>query len=132
VVKLGDVCELLPARSIASDGDTEVRAVTSACLTETGFNPAGIKTARMDADDARESQIALGEILIARSNTPELVGRVALFEGPADGLVASDPTIRLRPADDYSGHFLARYMSAYKYNDIARPQWASLLVGANS
>lgn len=109
--RLGEVCELLSARSVASDGDTEVRATTSACLTETGFNPAGIKVARMYADDAKESQLTPGEILIARSNTPELVGRVAMFEGPADGVVASDLTIRLRPMDARSGHFFMRYLS---------------------
>ncbi len=109
--RLGEICELLPARSVASDGDTEVRAITSACLTETGFSFAGIKIARMDGDDANESKLTLGEIIIARSNTPELVGRVAMFEGPADGVVASDLTIRLRPADERTGQFLNRYLS---------------------
>jgi len=109
--RLGDVCQMLPARSVASDGDTEVRAITSACLTETGFSSAGIKIARMDGDDANESKLTLGEILIARSNTPELVGRVAMFEGPADGVVASDLTIRLRPADERTGRFFNRYLS---------------------
>ncbi|NBV25235.1 MAG: hypothetical protein EBS05_25380, partial [Proteobacteria bacterium] len=114
--QLGEVCALLPARSVASDGDTEVRTTTSACLTETGFSPAGIKVARMDADDAEESRLAPGEILIARSNTPELVGRVAMFEGPANGVVTSDLTIRLRPTEDRSGQFLTRYLS-FLYTD---------------
>lgn len=78
-VKLGDKAKLLPSRSIASDGDIQVQAVTTACLTESGFNPGGVKSARMRVSDVHDCTIATGEVLIARSNTPELVGRACLF-----------------------------------------------------
>ena len=106
-----EACELLPSKSIALAGDVEVRAITSACLVEIGFNPAGIKAARMWATDALESLVRPGEILIARSNTPDLVGRASRYAGEPAGVVASDLTIRLWPNTQVSGDFLVRYLS---------------------
>jgi type I restriction enzyme, S subunit len=108
---LGNVCEFLPAKSIATAGDVEVRAITSACLAEAGFSLLGVKPARMRSQDVAESTVHSGEILIARSNTPELVGRVAIFLGEAPNLVASDLTIRLMPRSTMDGIFLTRYLS---------------------
>ncbi len=110
--KLAEVCEFLPARSIAVSGDTEVLAITTACLTETGFNPDGAKRARMWASDVSECTVRPGEILVARSNTAELVGRVAAFHGDPAGAVASDLTIRLWPAAGVAGDFLAASLTA--------------------
>jgi len=116
-VPLADISTFLPAKSIASDGDTEVLAITTACLSESGFRPKGIKTARMWANDAREATVSPGEILIARSNTPELVGRVAVYPGGYPNLVASDLTIRIKAtgADPaYLGAYLSSlYLSGY-------------------
>lgn len=109
--RLGDVSELRASKSIASDGDTEVQAITTACLTETGFVRAGIKRARMRASDAAECVVSPGEVLVARSNTPELVGRVAMFEGKPEGVVASDLTIRIWPSGSLRSEFLTRYLS---------------------
>ncbi len=108
---VADTCHLLPSKSIALAGDTEVRAITSACLTETGFNPDGVKTARMWQPDARESVVQPGEVLIARSNTPDLVGRVSIYTGGPQGVVASDLTIRLWPGAKIRSEFLVGYLS---------------------
>jgi type I restriction enzyme S subunit len=109
--RLADFCELLSAKSIASDGDTKVLAITTACLTEAGFEPSGVKSATMWARDADDCRVASGEILVARSNTPELVGRAAMFSGDPKGAVASDLTIRIRPRDSLTSPFLAFYLS---------------------
>jgi hypothetical protein len=77
--RLGEICHLLPSKSIAPDGDSEVYAITTACLSELGFQASGVKLARMWFEDAVECRVSQGEILIARSNTPDLVGRVAMF-----------------------------------------------------
>lgn len=110
---LKDVCDLLNAKPIALNGDKEVIAITSACLTEEGFNPFGVKTAKMWADDAEQCVVQAGEVLIARSNTPDLVGRVSLFEGEPIGAVASDLTIRMLPkdSDELNARFLTQYLS---------------------
>jgi type I restriction enzyme S subunit len=60
----------------------------------------------MNREDASESRLGVGEILVARSNTPELVGRASLYEGYPQDLVASDLTIRLLPNADVNPRFL--------------------------
>lgn len=109
--ELGEACDLLPAKSIATDGDTEVLAITTACLTESGFQPAGVKPAKMWAVNAAECVVSPGEVLIARSNTPDLVGRVAMFAGNPRNAVASDLTIRIKPRDGVRAPFLTSYLS---------------------
>jgi type I restriction enzyme S subunit len=109
--RFGDICELLPAKSIATDGDTNVLAITTACLSEIGFEPSGVKPAKMWARDAAKCMVSPGEVLIARSNTPDLVGRVSMFSGNPNGAVASDLTIRIRPRDNLESPFLTAYLS---------------------
>lgn len=108
---IGEVCQLLPSKSIATAGDAEVRAITTACLTESGFDPSGIKTARMWSSDAEACVVAPNEVLIARSNTTELVGRVAMFPGEPTGTVASDLTIRIWTGENVEPQFLTTYLS---------------------
>lgn len=108
---LAEISKLLPSKSIATDGDTEVLAITTACLSESGFLTSGVKVARMWAKDATECRVAPGEVLVARSNTPELVGRVAMFSGEPKGAVASDLTIRIWTANDITSEFLTAYLS---------------------
>ncbi len=109
--RLGECCTLLPSKSISTDGDAEVKAITTACLTETGFDPAGIKAARMRATDVAECIVSKGEVLVARSNTPELVGRSALYDGEPPNVAASDLTIRILPRDSVTSGFLAAHLS---------------------
>jgi type I restriction enzyme S subunit len=109
--RLGDVSELLPSKSISSTGDVEVQAITTACLSERGFLPAGVKQARMWKDDADQCRVGIGEILVARSNTPELVGRVSMYAGEPAKVFASDLTIRIRPYEGLSSPFLTAYLS---------------------
>lgn len=109
--RLGEVAQLRPAKSVSTNGDTEVRAITTACLTESGFKASGVKRAQMWARDAAESVVSPGEVLVARSNTPELVGRACLYNGEVPGAVASDLTIRIWPGSALHPPFLAAYLS---------------------
>jgi type I restriction enzyme S subunit len=108
---LGRVADLLASRSIASDGDTPVQTITTACLTEMGFSAAGVKAARMWRRDVPECSVSPDEVLVARSNTPELVGRASRFEGEPAGVVASDLTIRIRARAELLPGFLSGYLS---------------------
>lgn len=109
---LSDVATLLPSKSIASAGETEVQAITTACLSEAGFLAEGVKKARMQSDHAKECVVRAGEVLVARSNTPELVGRVSMYRGEPPAIVASDLTIRVW-VDNSIIHpaFLTAYLS---------------------
>lgn len=109
--RLADECTLLPSKSIASRGDTLVRAITTACLAEDGFRQDGLKRARMLAADVADSVVRSGEVLVARSNTAELVGRASLYEGEPPGVVASDLTIRIGPGVAMHPPFLAAFLS---------------------
>ena len=109
--KLEEVATLLPAGSLAEDGDTAVLAATTACLTEGGFNPAGTKRAKMASSDAAACVLREGEVLVARSNTPELVGRATVYEGNPPGVVASDLTIRVQPSSSMLPRFLGAFLS---------------------
>jgi type I restriction enzyme S subunit len=109
--RLADVCNLLPSRSIATDGDTVAQAITTACLTERGFRPEGVKPARMWAQDAEQCVVRRGEILVARSNTAALVGRACMFDGARSGVVASDLTIRIETRAEMHPSFVAAFLS---------------------
>jgi len=110
--RLGDVATLLPSKSIASSGDAEVLAVTTACLSEAGFLSDGVKRARMQSEHVEECVVRRGEILVARSNTPELVGRASMYTGYPPRVVATDLTIRIwAAADRMRPAFLAAYLS---------------------
>jgi hypothetical protein len=110
-IALGEACDLLPARSLSTKGDMVVIAVTTACLSEDGFLSAGLKRARMHGADAAVCQIAAGEILVARSNTPELVGRASMYDGDPPGVVATDLTVRIATREGLAPSFLAGYLS---------------------
>lgn len=110
-VALPQVVEFLPARSLATDGDMEVDAVTTACLSELGFLPAGVKKGRMRSGHVQVCTLRPGEVLVARSNTSELVGRVSMYEGKPSQVVATDLTIRLLPRDGLRSDYLAVYLS---------------------
>ena len=53
--------------------------------------------------------VSPNEVLIARSNTTELVGRVAMFTGEPSGTVASDLTIRIWAGEEIEPQFLTAY-----------------------
>ena len=65
----------------------------------------------MSAASAAECIVRRGEVLVARSNTPELVGRACLFDGNPPGAVASDLTIRVEAGTKIYAPFLAAFLS---------------------
>jgi len=109
--RLDDFCQLLPSKSISSIGDTYVQAITTACLSELGFQPSGVKRARMMTADAIGCKVFPGEILIARSNTPDLVGRASIYRGIPEEVIASDLTIRIKCNPRDNPDFLNFYLS---------------------
>ena len=76
----------------------------------------------MRARDVQDCLIAAGEVLIARSNTPELVGRACFFDGIPEKVVASDLTIRIQATSDLLPSFLSRYLSALFIHGYWREQ----------
>lgn len=108
---VAEIGVLLPSKSVSSVGDKEILVVTSACLTELGFDLSGVKKSAMRARDVSEAKLSKGEILIARSNTPELVGRAAIFNGQIEDVCASDLSIRLQIEAPNHPDFVAAYLT---------------------
>jgi type I restriction enzyme, S subunit len=128
-VSLGELVSTRPSPSTTSEGDTEIVAVTTACLTPTGFDPGGLRPKRMPRAAAAFGGIQAGEVLVARSNTPNLVGRAALYEGKPAGIVATDLIFRLVPdRDRLYGEYLARYLSGLQLSGF----WRRRAAGASS
>jgi type I restriction enzyme S subunit len=61
-------------------------------------------------DDALDCKVAVGEVLVSRSNTQERVGRASMYMGDPPDVVSSDLTIRIWPQQVTSA-FLTRYLS---------------------
>ena len=79
----------------------------------------------MRAEDVAGAAVSLGEVLVARSNTADLVGRAAMYMGEPPGAVASDLTIRIRSGEKLYPEFLSRYLSALFVTEIKHPIYHS-------
>lgn len=53
-----------------------------------------------------------GDVLVQRSNTPDLVGTTAIFDGPAGVYVYPDLMMRMRFRDDTTAHWFWRYANS--------------------
>lgn len=82
-----------PPRS--SDGNTRVLTLTA--VTNRAFTEESTRTAVISQKQRDQLMLQPGDILVQRSNTPELVGTAALYPGPSDWAVFPDLLIRVRP-----------------------------------
>jgi len=108
---LGDLVDFLPARSTASDGDVLVPVVTSGSLSPLAFDPTGVVTNRMWSSDLEVARLRPGEVLVARSNTADLVGQCSIYEGDPPEVYAADLTIRLLVKEGLDPRYLAHFLS---------------------
>lgn len=65
-------------------------------LTDSGFNAAGAKPAPIQDQGLLPFRLELNDILISRSNTPELVGRVGRYTGNPEHAYYPDLMMRIR------------------------------------
>jgi type I restriction enzyme S subunit len=65
-------------------------------LTHDGFSPDGVKPAPVDDPRLDNATLAVGDIIISRSNTPERVGLVGLYRGDPSPCYYPDLMMRLR------------------------------------
>lgn len=95
----------------AAAGGT-IRTLTLTAVTKGLFDDAHTKMT--DADPTRVAALWLksGDILVQRSNTPELVGTSALYEGPENWAIFPDLLIRVRTSDRLDPKFAHLVLSA--------------------
>lgn len=98
----------------ASNGDG-IRTFTLTAVTRRDFSEANTKQAVGDAASVEGLWAQPGDIFIQRSNTPELVGSAALYDGPPDFAVFPDLLIRVRPK-----------------TELVLPEWVDLVLRAPS
>ncbi len=103
LVRLGDLlAESLrnghsAKRSLTGEG---VRTLTLTAVTQADFVDANTKITSADPGRVRGLWLRAGDILVERSNAPELVGTSAIYEGPDDWAIFPDLVIRVRVARD--------------------------------
>jgi len=101
----------LPARSTTTTGDALVPVATSGCLSPSAFNPSGVVMNRMWSSDLEAARLRRGEVLVARSNTADLVGQSAMYDGRPEEVYAADLTIRLWPRPGVDARYLAHSLT---------------------
>lgn len=77
-----------------------VRTLTLSAVTSGDFSLVNTKVTVADPDKVRELWLEPGDLLIERSNTPELVGTARLFRGPKGFAIFPDLVIRARVRED--------------------------------
>lgn len=100
---LTTVAEILrePMRNGRSDRSSEepsaVRTLTLTAVTQGDFSERNTKRTTTTHDVAAGLWLEPGDVFVQRSNTPELVGTSARYDGPREWAIFPDLLIRLRP-----------------------------------
>ncbi|MEU4567326.1 hypothetical protein [Micromonospora sp. NPDC023956] len=114
VVRLGDLlaAPLRNGHSAPAAPDGVVRTLTLTAVTRSEF--VDDFTKMTSADPRRVSGLWLepGDILIQRSNTPDLVGTAALYKGPENWAIFPDLLIRVRLRNDVLPEFVTLLLQA--------------------
>ena len=92
----------------ASDAPNAIRTLTLTAVTRGDFGEHNTKLTSTSAEVARGLWLEPGDVFVQRSNTPELVGSSARYDGPTSWAIFPDLLIRLRPDESrMDSRFLA-------------------------
>jgi type I restriction enzyme S subunit len=83
-----------------------VRTLTLSAVTRREFIDENTKLTAADPRRVKSLWLEPGDVLIERSNTPELVGTAALYKGPREWAIFPDLLIRVRVGDSVLPEFL--------------------------
>jgi type I restriction enzyme S subunit len=95
----------------ASADGSGVRTLTLTAITNREFSDKNTKLTVADPAHVKNLWLEPGDILIERSNTPELVGTAALFRGPKKWAIFPDLLIRVRVSEEILAEFLALFLN---------------------
>lgn len=109
----------------ASANGKGVRTLTLTAVTYGDFSEANVKYTTANPLHVEDLWIEPGDILIERSNTPELVGTARLFQGPSRFAIFPDLLIRIRAVPSVSARFCEVFLQSY----IARRYFQSRAKG---
>ena len=98
-----------------------VRTLTLTAVTVGDFSESNTKRTRAKPEDVEELWLHPGDILIERSNTPDLVGTARLYRGPPNFAIFPDLLIRARVSTEIEGSFVEAVLrSTYARNYFRR------------
>jgi type I restriction enzyme S subunit len=83
-----------------------VRTLTLTAVTRSDFSEANTKLTDADAGRVADLWLRPGDILIERSNTPDLVGTASMYRGPENFAIFPDLMIRARLSPSASPDFV--------------------------
>lgn len=84
-----------------------VRTLTLTAVTRESFTEKNTKLTSAASMKVKDLWLEPGDILVERSNTPELVGTAALYNGPLHWAIFPDLVIRVRVGEKIRPEFLA-------------------------
>lgn len=90
----------------ASKDGKGVRTLTLSAVTEGDFSEHNTKVTTADIEKVRDLWLAPEDILVERSNTPELVGLACMYRGPPDYAIFPDLLIRVRCVHQVAAAFV--------------------------
>lgn len=97
--------------------------MTLTSVTRNSFNDRFTKIVAVESERVRDLWLRDGDILVQRSNTPDLVGTTAIYRGPNDWAIFPDLLIRLRVDESrVSPAYLAAVMRTERAHRRLRAQ----------
>jgi type I restriction enzyme, S subunit len=90
----------------APPGHEGIRTLTLTAVTARDFSESNTKITTASPDRVKDLWLEPGDILIERSNTTELVGLAALYQGPSGWAIFPDLMIRTRVGGDVLPEFV--------------------------
>lgn len=105
----------------ASNDGSGIRTLTLTAVTQHDFNDHNAKLTTADPNKVDNLWLEPGDILVQRSNTPELVGTSALYDGPRNWAIFPDLLIRLRANEGkVTTEYLATALRSRRVHDALR------------
>jgi type I restriction enzyme, S subunit len=95
----------------ASQDGSGIRTLTLSAVTNNEFSERYTKKTTADPDRVAKLWLEAGDILIQRSNTPELVGTSALYQGISNWAIFPDLLIRVRVAENFLPEYVQLVLS---------------------
>lgn len=96
----------------ASSSGSGIRTLTLTSVTEGDFTERNTKLTIANAQKVHDLWLEPDDILVERSNTPELVGTARRYTGPSDFAIFPDLMIRIRVREDALPQFIERVLQS--------------------
>ncbi len=113
-------------RARSDSSGTPTLRLTATTSGDMRLNDQTIKRLDETIDPSSDLFFQPGDVLIQRSNTPDLVGTTAVFDGPPNTYVYPDLMIRLRVKDEST----ARWLWSYANSSRGRSYFVSVAAGS--